>query len=89
MIASSPGSMSRMTMFAPRASMVYEIPTGRPPVDLLPPEEPTMYTPSKVKRMFRSSMEHMKKVPHLSQTGHHMKHLSDCPNNSSTTSIAF
>lgn len=68
-VQASPGSMSRMTMFAPRASMVG--PIGRTsivPADLLPapqeeaPEEPPVHTPSRVKRMFRSSMEHMKKV---------------------------
>lgn len=55
-------------MFAPRASMV---PIGRSsvvPADLPPApheeilEEPAVQTPSRVKRMFRSSMEHMKKV---------------------------
>ena len=67
-VQASAGSMSRMTMFAPRASMV---PIGRSsvlPADLLPSpqeaalEDPAVHTPSRMKRMFRSSMEHMKKV---------------------------
>ncbi len=58
--------MSRMTVFAPRASVMYELPNAHPPAEhpsaLLPAEEPAQRSHSKVRRMFRSSMDHMKKV---------------------------